>query len=244
MVLEVPKDSLVSKLRLLSGRWEPGTVRVVRRLVQRGMVAVDVGAHVGYFTRILARCVGPHGRVFAFEPHPGNYEILLRNTRALSQVEAVNSAVTDDEHPRVLFASRTSSATHTLRRDHADKAAVEIEVPGTSLDSFLAARGVQRLDFAKIDVEGSELEVLSGMERLLHLSPAPHVVVELNVPAWETLPTPTALLDWLRDRGMSTYVIDERSGELHPVARVGHPRELLRGSAQEHVNVLGAPQPL
>jgi len=51
---------------------------LLRRLIKEGQVVVDVGAHIGYYTVLLARMVGK-GRVFAFEPEPSNFSLLAKN---------------------------------------------------------------------------------------------------------------------------------------------------------------------
>jgi tRNA G37 N-methylase Trm5 len=66
-------------LQMVNGAWERDTVRLFERILRAGDVVVDIGAHVGYFTLIAARSVGPEGRVYAFEPDPENYALLVRN---------------------------------------------------------------------------------------------------------------------------------------------------------------------
>ena len=51
----------------------------VRRLVRPGMTVLDLGAHIGYYTRIFSRWSVPSGTVLAFEPNPENLEVLRRN---------------------------------------------------------------------------------------------------------------------------------------------------------------------
>ena len=51
----------------LRGRYEPEKTEAVLDLVREGDVVYDIGAHVGYFTVLFSREVGPGGRVFAFE---------------------------------------------------------------------------------------------------------------------------------------------------------------------------------
>src|SRR5262245_6167166 len=65
-----PWDSLPYRLRFLMGKDEPETRRIIERVCRRGQVALDIGAHVGYVTAVLAALVGPDGIVFSFEPNP------------------------------------------------------------------------------------------------------------------------------------------------------------------------------
>src|SRR5262249_14626196 len=55
--------------------------KLIRQLVKRGMIAVDVGANIGYYTLLLSDLVGPEGKVFAFEPDPGNHALLVKNIK-------------------------------------------------------------------------------------------------------------------------------------------------------------------
>ena len=43
------------------------------------MVVVDIGSNIGYYTLIAAKILGSSGKVYAFEPEPNNYELLLKN---------------------------------------------------------------------------------------------------------------------------------------------------------------------
>ncbi|MGC2835698.1 MAG: hypothetical protein WA238_16540, partial [Methylocella sp.] len=57
---------------------EPGTRRLLTRLLVSGMTFVDVGAHVGLLTLAGVRAVGPNGRVVALEPTPITFDLLVR----------------------------------------------------------------------------------------------------------------------------------------------------------------------
>ena len=54
---------------------------LVKRIVRNGDIVVDIGAHIGYYTLIFARLVGPKGKVFAFEPEPNNFNLLIKNIK-------------------------------------------------------------------------------------------------------------------------------------------------------------------
>src|ERR1700758_5129273 len=49
----------------LYGTWEPKVTGAVTNTVKAGMAVIDIGAHIGYYSLLFARCVGPQGRVFA-----------------------------------------------------------------------------------------------------------------------------------------------------------------------------------
>jgi FkbM family methyltransferase len=58
---------------------DPAEIRFVRKSLQAGQVAVDIGCHKGGYTYWMRRAVGPSGAVYAFEPQPKQVAY-LRNT--------------------------------------------------------------------------------------------------------------------------------------------------------------------
>jgi Met-10+ like-protein len=63
--------------------WMERDALLVKELIAPGDVVLDIGANLGWFSRFLARLVGPEGKVYAFEPIPQTYEFLLHNMRKL-----------------------------------------------------------------------------------------------------------------------------------------------------------------
>src|SRR4051794_30703484 len=66
-------------LNILRGAYERAEAAFARRTLRAGDVAIDVGAHVGFFTMLMAAAVGPDGRVYAFEPLDANADLLARS---------------------------------------------------------------------------------------------------------------------------------------------------------------------
>lgn len=178
---DLPRDELLPlyRLELLLGTYESATVRAYRALIRPGAVVFDVGAHVGYHTLRFARLAGRRGKVFAFEPHPENFQLLRRNVarRVLPQVTLVPEAVSDAPG-RAAFHETPLSMGHSLwaLKEHAGT----VEVARNSLDGFAAAHGIERADLVKIDVEGGEPEVLEGMRTLSARSPDLALIVEFK----------------------------------------------------------------
>jgi FkbM family methyltransferase len=143
-----------------SGRWEPETTALVAKL-SAGAVFVDVGANVGYFTRLAAERVGAAGRVYAFEPEPSNFAALLRNTARYSHVHAIPAAVGDRDGLDTLFTTDDgcNSLVVTANRYRWS--------PTVTFDTFVEASGLETIDLVKIDAEGNEPAVLAGMRRSL-----------------------------------------------------------------------------
>lgn len=244
--VKVPPDSSFSNLRMLLGAWEPGTTELCRALARRGMVVADIGAHTGYFSRLFARCVGREGRVFAFEPHPQNYDLLVRNTATYEMVDAFELAVSNREGVGLLGETPGASGTHFLDTidpqlpddDRARGVDRKLRVRTTRLDSFFSARRVHEIGLVKIDVEGSEVAVLEGMAGTIARSPHIAIVVELFPSLWEARGQPNALIDVLRGYDLPIYAIDETSARLRVVSPSVQPQELVAGCGHEHVNLL------
>src|SRR5262249_27856938 len=119
---------------------ERKNIAVIRRLVKPGSCVVDIGANIGFYTALLADCVGPTGRVYAFEPDETNFASLVAATRHRAQVQAERAAVTDVDGSVDLYMSTDLNIDHRTYCDD-DASRIKVAVRGVSLDSFF--RNVQ-----------------------------------------------------------------------------------------------------
>ena len=129
---------------------------------------IDGGGWVGDTALYLAHLVGESGHVFTFEFSPENLDILQRN-RTLNpslakRITVVDEALWDRSGETLRF--RPEGPSTTLGRSAAE--ALDLSTVTTvALDDFVSARGLARVDFIKLDVEGAELRALRGAERTL-----------------------------------------------------------------------------
>lgn len=157
---------------------EPGTRRVLHAVLEPGGTAVDVGASVGLHMTALARAVGPAGTVHAFEAEP-RLAPMLRRTIAVNGFSCVrlHPVAVGDRDGQARF-NVANVIGHSSLYDLPDDEGVrqQIEIPMRALDSVLPPG--TRVDLIKIDVEGAELDVLHGAERVLRDSPGCAIVAE------------------------------------------------------------------
>jgi FkbM family methyltransferase len=161
------------------GTWEPEIVKAITEVVRDGFVAIDVGAHLGYYALILSRIVGSNGRVIAFEPIPSNFRILSDNIglNRCNNIQAVNKAVSDrsGQFEGTLPTESALPSSFTLLKN---KGANKIRVEVVSLDDFLKDWD-RPIDFVQIDVEGAEGSVIRGARKTIE-SYHPILLVEIH----------------------------------------------------------------
>jgi FkbM family methyltransferase len=196
----MPDDPFWFRLELLTNRHEAESIRLVDRLLEPGMIMLDVGAHVGYYARRAARLVGIQGQVFAFEPHPRTFGVLSRNVRRYPNVTPVQAALSDEEGTAELYDYLMMSASGSL---HYDESLLELQkshltdfdvaprisegfptqkyaVQTITVDNYLAERGIQSVDLVKMDIEGAEIGALRGMKATIARSPQMNLIMEYN----------------------------------------------------------------
>ncbi|MCY4018127.1 MAG: FkbM family methyltransferase [Chloroflexi bacterium] len=196
----IPEDPFWFRLELLTGQHEVETAQLLRRLVKPGMIALDVGAHVGYYTRLLSRLTGARGRVIAFEPHPQTHQVLRHNTRALANATPLQVAVAEAAGSAELYDYLMMSASGSLHYDESladlQRARMDawdiaprggeafemqrFQVETATIDACLAELGIGRVDMVKMDIEGAELGALRGMRDTIVASPGMALVMEYN----------------------------------------------------------------
>ena len=199
---------------------EPGTHRCLKALVDPGMTVVDVGANVGMLSLALARSVGALGKVYAFEAEP-DYQDLLAKSFALNGVPWV-------ELRRQAAGRASGTATFNISPiaghsslyalpDEEAQAGRQLTVDVVSLDEALAE--VSQVDLVKIDVEGAELDVLAGMERLMARSPEMAIIAEFGPSHLHRVGlTPQGWFDAFLRHGFEPFKIDEVTGACCRVA--------------------------
>lgn len=198
--------------------YEHDETMFLSRVVKPGMVFVDVGANIGYFTTLAARLVGDRGRVVAFEPDVENYLLLRRNIdgNGLDTVVAINKALGASPGTALLYRSPVNFGDHRLNHDgHSDREAILVHVD--SLDASLAELETGPVDVIKMDVQGYECQVLEGMRQTLADSPSITVLAEcwpygLSI-AGDSI---DKFLEFFRQLGFSVFHLNE-GGEDIPV---------------------------
>jgi len=157
-------------------RYERATVDYLKNLLKRGDVFIDVGAHIGYYARYASSLVGRTGRVFAFEPHPSNYSMLVHNCRQLPQIESINAAVSDSSGQALLYEHSTSGSSHAFT--DISGSGKTIPVRKLSLDEWVHMNKIHRVDVILVDVEGHEISVLYGMRHIIENNPNMTIIME------------------------------------------------------------------
>lgn len=206
---------------LVRGALEPGVQEALRRHVAPGSVVYDVGANIGFFSLVAARLAGPSGQVAAFEPVAATAAALRRNLvlNDAGTVHVHEAAVGARSERSQLLSVDEPSWSHLADRGCHTRTQDVVEVDVVTLDELVAA-GLASPDVVKIDVEGSEVDVLEGMAETVRLS-SPVIICELH-------DTNAEFVARMRELGYVTQNLDGAE----PVARAGAVHALARPRAR------------
>ncbi|MDB4908248.1 MAG: hypothetical protein JWO05_3032 [Gemmatimonadetes bacterium] len=161
--------------------WNPAEYEAFRAVARPGDVALDVGANAGAYALVLGQWVQPGGRVFAFEPAAETFRGLAHHIR----INALQSVVTPVQ---AAVAGFTGDAMLTMDGISGENRLVSgtrgTPVQAITIDDF-CRRETVRPTFIKVDVEGSELEVLRGArETIRTCGDSLALFVEMHPAAW------------------------------------------------------------
>jgi len=199
------------------GIWEPTETDYLLDRLKPGDTFVDIGANVGYYTVIAASLVGPQGRVMAFEPDPGNFELITANIaiNQLQNVHAFQYAVSDSAGAATLHTNKFNTGDFRLWEgldlpDEHKGDTVQVET------RRLLRSQVPAGALVKIDTQGWEAKIVLGNFDVI--CRASHVIFEFS-PRWlaHNGDRPMSLPEALCDAGFSLSIIDEQTKSLLPV---------------------------
>ncbi len=172
--------------------FESSTVRAYGRLLKPDDVVLDIGANIGAHTLQFARLVGPKGRVYAFEPTAFAFAKLRRNIDLNPPLRArimADQVMLSDRDDSLLDAEIYSSwpvvSESNLHPKHGGRYQSTKGARVSTLDAYLVASGVRKVDFIKMDVDGFECHVLAGgikslaaYKPIILMELSPYVLVE------------------------------------------------------------------
>jgi len=160
--LEGLKWIAASGTNFIKGTYEQYKTNAFLEHLKEGDIVIDVGAHVGYYTALASLKVGPRGKVFAFEPRPLNIGFFKKHMKVnqLKNVHLYEGAISDrtgEEH----FRTDTGTGTGHLSKQG------KLKVKTYSLDELFEKGEIPKPDFLKVDVEGGEINVLKGSQKVV-----------------------------------------------------------------------------
>jgi FkbM family methyltransferase len=167
-----PND-MVESLLLQGQPWEPWTVSTFQKYVKPGMHVVDFGAYNGVHSIALAKLVGEKGRVYSFEPNPISFNLFKRNIKlngldgriiaypfAVSDHASNAGLVADIEHN--LGGALLCTAEDIQAKVKGCEVLAKSPIQTVRIDDAVERWFPERIDFAKIDIEGHEDRLLAG----------------------------------------------------------------------------------
>ena len=179
------------------GRWADELTALMRVALRPGMTFVDVGANIGYFSVLGSKLVGPEGRVLCVEADPANVAILRANLwkNNCQNAQVLPVAAWESETELSLVPNQAGGAGTAVdpgwEPDRAER------IPAFRLDQMIDGR----VDYVKVDCEGTDDRVVTGAEGLIRANPSLLLTVEhMAIHASRSIPA-------YRDLGLKPYEI-------------------------------------
>ena len=168
---------------LLENCFEPGELSFVSRLVHPGMTVLDVGAHHGLYSLLMAKRIGQTGKLVSFEPSSRERRRLLRHLRinGFTNVRVESCALGSETREAELFLlDGIHDWGNSLKPPSLGQSSRSERVQVRRLDDVLPELAVSHVDFIKLDVEGAELSFLNGAAATLARTPRPAILAEVQ----------------------------------------------------------------
>jgi FkbM family methyltransferase len=170
-------DNLVSRYDALQILW-------MWERLSEGDVAVDIGAHVGIYSMLMAAKCGNRGTVIAFEPDPYSRRVIEQNAQLNPKIKPprVEASACSGHSGMATFFGRHGDGRSALITAVGGEATEAITVPVIALDEYFTEHRL-RPRVVKIDAEGAEIRILRGATELLKSDAA--ILCELHPFAWQ-----------------------------------------------------------
>ena len=149
-------------------------LNLIRSVIKPGNNVLDIGANIGFYSKILSKITGNKGKVIAFEPDSTNYRYLKNNIKGFKNITPVAKAVSENSDKIKIYTSNFLNVDH--RTYPVDDYNEVIEIDATSIDDYV--KGEFKVDFIKMDIQGYESSALKGMINTLNANSQIKILTE------------------------------------------------------------------
>ena len=143
----------------------------IRNLIRKGDHVIDIGANLGYYSRLFAKLVGPQGKVYSVEPVGLFRKILKINTSGFKNTKIIPYALGEEDNKSIVMGIPKSNKylRHGLTRvlDTNENEPFEFTFDEKMFTPFTLFGNLERCDYIKCDVEGYEIHIIPQLEFLL-----------------------------------------------------------------------------
>ncbi len=160
-----------------TGTYEKGTLHVIKNILNKGDLFIDVGANIGLMSIFASSLVSETGRIIAFEPNPATMQIFRSNItlNAVSNIETSDFAIgNSDQDSKIYERKDQNRGCASLIKTDSEAEIYDIRV--IPLPDYFEVP--EKIDLIKIDIEGYELEALEGAREILVGNDPPKLIVE------------------------------------------------------------------
>jgi len=199
--------SLGARFRGIPEQYEPLAFKIMGEILKAGSLAVDIGANIGLYTLAMGKMVGPNGKVVSFEPASKSYRALLEHIcrNSLAEIVEAHMLVVGNKAGKCYFIDDGVLGTNRVG-DRLSQGIIAkiVKRRVVTLDQIFDGEGFLP-DLIKIDVEGYEMDVLEGAQKILTQKRCP-ILCELHPGYWRTMNIPAEnLVELARKLGYGLF---------------------------------------
>jgi FkbM family methyltransferase len=209
-------DSYIESTILKNGSYESEIAKLIAIFLKEGDVALDIGANIGLQSLRMAAAVGAYGKVYAFEPlHYLQQKLksnllLNRADNVLLMPVALSDTESEQEYP--VNPNSWNQGTFSLRDSVIEGHVQTIQI--NIGDELAEIAQLHQLNFIKIDVEGFEFRVISGLKTTI-VRHRPVIVFEYDENYWKQSGNDIdKCYNFFIDHNYQLYQINEANAEL------------------------------
>ncbi len=186
-------------------RQDKHDIALMHQYIKKGDIVLDIGANIGFYTKILSALVGESGKVYAFEPDKTNFNHLMKNAGHLKNVVFFNKAVNEKTGKITLYHSDLLNVDHKTYPTENYTSTTEID--GVAPDDVIPGH---KADFIKIDIQGYEYYAFLGMKEIFKQNENLKIITEFYPYGMKNAKIDASIfLSYLKDFAFNFYQMND-----------------------------------
>lgn len=143
--------------------FEQKQIKFLKKKVNRGMIVLDIGANIGFYSLLLSKLVGKNGKVYSFEPDKLNYKYLKHNTNKVKNIIPIKAAVGAINGRTKLYISKDLNVDHQTYDIGEERNYIFVKL--VTIDDYF--KNKKKFNVIKLDIQGDDYNAILGMQKTL-----------------------------------------------------------------------------